>query len=119
LVSWHTLREVEEFAAEQMIARCKPPHEVVFSLAKTYPAATGLTIAFAMTNIANSLEKPPIINTKRALPEAAEIYRAVSLLAADLFELDETLNISATGTDLVTHWLHNTERFFCDSQQDT
>jgi len=117
MVSWQTLREIEEFAAEQMIAHCKPPHEVIFALAKTYPAATGLTIAFAMTNIANSLEKPPIVTMKYALPASAEIYRAVSLLASDLFELHETLNISANGSDLVVHWLHSAEQIFRDSLQ--
>ncbi|WP_152618407.1 hypothetical protein [Leisingera sp. ANG-Vp] len=105
--------ELEEFAAKQLIEYGQSPQRVVLSLARQYPEVAGLTIAFALTSIAHHLERPLVANNPQPLPKPIDIYRAISLLSSDLFELHVNQKTTASGADLVELWKRNSEEFFC------
>lgn len=106
------LDAMEEFAAERLIIGRWEPVEVVYSMAKQFPDVLGLTFAFVLCCVASAIEGQAQGGENERLPRAADIYKAVALLSADLFDLQESRSIAATGTDLLFHWLRNSDPVF-------
>jgi len=109
---WVGAREVDEdecdrlrtFAAEMIFAHRRPVPVVAGSMARAFPAATGLSICFVLADMAAEIARTwePKDPYERALPRA--LFEASALLAADLFALEESGAERATGRDLVTFW---------------
>ena len=111
-MSGNDLDALEEFAAEAIIVGRQDPQRVVRALAQRFPDASGLSLAFALTCVAAGLEADARANRKMNHPDPARIYRAIALLTADLFELQQTQGLAATGTDLLFHWMQTGDPSF-------
>jgi hypothetical protein len=112
LVSHETTDAIEEFAAQKLIIERFPARTVVFAAAKAFPEATGLTISFAMCCVASIVEanKSNAFEAPKRLSE--EIYKAVAVLSADLFEISLQGIPEALGRDLLRHWFITQDRYF-------
>jgi hypothetical protein len=95
---------IEEFAADLLILKRCPPPETLRALASRFPSDTGLTYCFVLCSVAAALDLEETCPNKNTLPRSHEIYRAASLLSADLFELSLSTTRAATGQDLLRHW---------------
>jgi hypothetical protein len=103
---------IEQLAAERLIIAGDAPGKVVWLIAETYPEVSGLNISFALCCVAATLEIESTNSTGAHFPNVLDIYRAASLLAADLFEMEVNQGISAKGTDLLFHWAMNSDGYF-------
>jgi hypothetical protein len=103
---------IEQLAAERLIIARDEPGKVVWLIAEKFPNASGLNIAFALCCVAATLEAESTKRTEVQFPDVLNIYRAASLLAADLFDLEANQGVSANGTDLLFHWARNSDGYF-------
>ena len=101
--------EIEEFAAEALILKGVPARHVIFGAAKKFPSSSGLSFSFALCCVASGTET-------HSSQEVDEIYRAVAVLSADLFELEFRGIVSPTGRDLLRHWFITRDNYFTDTE---
>lgn len=112
MVSRETTDAIEEFAAQKLIIEGCPAKTVVYAAAKAFPNASGLSISFAMCCVASIVEanRSKVDEAPPMMPE--DVYKAVAVLSADLFELARSGSPEPTGRDLLRHWFITRDQFF-------
>lgn len=112
MVSRETTDAIEEFAAHKLIVEKIPARTVVFAAAKQFPEASGLSISFSICCVASIIEanRATVLEAPRRMSE--DVYKAVAVLSADLFELSRLGSPEATGRDLLRHWFITRDQFF-------
>lgn len=113
MVSRETTDAIEEFAAQKLIFERIPAKSVVFAAATQFPDASGLCISFSMCCVASVIEanRDNVVEAPQRMSE--DVYRAIAVLSADLFELSCSGFPEATGKNLLRHWIATQDKFFC------
>lgn len=92
-----------DFAIARVSAGPDGPRVAVAAMCEKWPDTSGLQIVFALVSAAHAIER--VFNGDASdHTEVGQTLRMTSLLAVDLFALQQRGNFAPTGRDLTRYW---------------